>query len=90
MRRYWPWLLLIPVAALAAAGWALLPEELVVQIGLDGRPSNVQPKAVGLLIPVGISALGAFLASAGKRRGTGFALLAVGLAAMGITFLWNL
>ena len=90
MRRYWPWLLFIPVAALTAAGWALLPEELVVQIGLDGQPSNVQPKALGLLIPVGISALGAFLASSGKRRGTGLALLAVGFAAMGIPFLWNL
>ena len=44
MRRYWPWLLFIPVAALAVAGWSLLPEELVVQIGLDGQPAMSSPK----------------------------------------------
>ena len=50
-RRFWPFLLAIPLIAAAVAGWFVLPEELVMQIGVDGRPSNIMPKLFGLLIP---------------------------------------
>ena len=57
MKRWWPWLLVLPTLAVSVAGWFLLPDELVVQIGLDGQPSNVLPKPAGLLIPLGLGAL---------------------------------
>lgn len=47
MKRWWPWLLVLPTLAVSVAGWFLLPDELVVQIGLDGQPSNVLPKPAG-------------------------------------------
>lgn len=76
MKRWWPWLLVLPTLAVSVAGWFLLPDELVVQIGLDGQPSNVLPKPAGLLIPLGLGALGAFLACSGeRRRSSGWILL---------------
>ena len=71
--------------------WFLLPDELVVQIGLDGQPSNVLPKPAGLLIPLGLGALGAFLACSGeRRRSSGWILLAAAFGVAVITLLWNL
>ena len=58
MKRWWPWLLVLPTLAVSVAGWFLLPDELVVQIGLDGQPSNVLPKPAGLLIPLGLGGAG--------------------------------
>ena len=91
MKRWWPWLLVLPTLAVSVAGWFLLPDELVVQIGLDGQPSNVLPKPAGLLIPLGLGALGAFLAcSGGRRRSSGWILLAAAFGVAVITLLWNL
>ena len=50
-KRFWPFLLTIPLAAASVVGWFILPEELVMQIGVDGQPSSVMPKLFGLLIP---------------------------------------
>ena len=69
MKRWWPWLLVLPTLAVSVAGWFLLPDELVVQIGLDGQPSNVLPKPAGLLIPLGLGALGAFWPALGSAAG---------------------
>ena len=81
----------ITTLAVSVAGWFLLPDELVVQIGLDGQPSNVLPKPAGLLIPLGLGALGAFLACSGeRRRSSGWILLAAAFGVAVITLLWNL
>jgi hypothetical protein len=61
-KRYWPFLLVIPLIAAAAAGWFLLPDELVMQVGLDGQPSRMMPKLAGLLVPVAVGAVGAGIA----------------------------
>ena len=91
MKRWWPWLLVLPTLAVSVAGWFLLPDELVVQIGLDGQPSNVLPKPAGLLIPLGLGALGALLACSGeRRRSSGWILLAAAFGVAVITLLWNL
>lgn len=49
-------------------GYLLLPNEIVVQIGFDGKPSNTLPKIIGLFIPFLISSLFAFISLKGNRE----------------------
>ena len=91
-KRFWPFLLVIPLVIAAGAGWFLLPEELVMQIGVDGRPSNIMPKLFGLLIPPAVGLIGAGIASStGKEKHlAGFITLAVAAVIAGFTFFMNL
>ena len=63
-----------------------------MQIGVDGRPSNVMPKLFGLLIPPAVGAVGAGIASQeGKEKKTaGFLTLAVAVIITGFIFVMNL
>lgn len=90
MKKYWPCLLMLPLIALAAAGWCLLPEEVVIQIGMDGQASNVVARPLAVLLPVGLGAVGAGLACGQERRTTGFVVLAVAALVSVITLVWNL
>ena len=91
-RSFWPFLLAVPLIAAAVAGWFVLPEELVMQIGVDGRPSNIMPKLFGLLIPPAVGLVGAGIASGAdkEKRLAGFITLAVAAAIAGFTFFMNL
>lgn len=91
-KRFWPFLLVIPLAAASAAGWFVLPDELVMQIGVDGQPSNIMPKLFGLIIPVAVGVLGAGAASSTGREKhpAGFITLAVAAVITGFTFVINL
>ena len=91
-RRFWPFLLAIPLIAAAAVGWFVLPEELVMQIGVDGRPSNIMPKLFGLLIPPAVGLVGAGIASsaAKEKHLAGFIALAAAFLIAGFTFFMNL
>ncbi|MCI8761433.1 MAG: DUF1648 domain-containing protein [Oscillospiraceae bacterium] len=91
-RSFWPFLLAVPLIAAAVAGWFVLPEELVMQIGVDGRPSNIMPKLFGLLIPPAVGLVGAGIASgtAKEKHPAGFITLAVAFLIAGFTFFMNL
>ena len=91
-KRFWPFLLAVPLIAAAVAGWFVLPEELVMQIGVDGQPSSVMPKLFGLLIPPAVGLIGAGIASStGKEKHlAGFITLAVAAVIAGFTFFMNL
>ena len=91
-KRYWPFLLVIPLAAASIAGWFVLPDELVMQIGVDGQPSNIMPKLFGLLIPPAVGLIGAGSASSQEKEKhpAGFIALAVAAAIIGFTFFMNL
>ena len=91
-KRFWPFLLMIPLLTAAVAGWFLLPDQLVMQIGVDGQPSNVMPKLFGLLIPVAVGAIGAGIASstAKEKHLAGFITLAAAFLITGLTFFMNL
>ena len=91
-RRFWPFLLVIPLVIASIVGWLVLPDELVMQIGVDGRPSNIMPKLFGLLIPPAVGLLGAGIASSMEREKKigGFLVLAVAVIVTIITFMWNL
>ena len=88
-KRFWPFLLVLPLLTAAVAGWFLLPDQLVMRIGVDGQPGNVMPKLFGLLIP---GAVGAGTASSAEREKhlAGFLVLAVAAIITGFTFFMNL
>ncbi len=48
-------------AALAVTGFIILPETLTVQITASGQAGNTMPKALGVLIPLAVSAVFAVL-----------------------------
>ena len=91
-KRYWPFLLVIPLIAAAAAGWFLLPDELVLQVGLDGQPSRMMPKLAGLLVPVAVGAVGAGIACGREqeKRAGGLIVLVVAAVITGVVFVMNL
>ena len=91
IKRYWPFLLLIPLAAAAVAGWFLLPDALVMQIGADGLPSNSMPKLAGLALPLAVGGVGAYYAcgEAQEKHLGGFILLGAAACITVLTFLWN-
>ena len=92
IKRFWPFLLVIPLAAAAVAGWFVLPDELVVQIGVDGLPSKVWPKLLALPLPVAVGVFGAWFASdeAKEKRAGGFIVLAVAAVITVFNFAMNL
>ena len=69
-KRFWPFLVLIPLLAAAIAGWFVLPDSLVMQIGADGQPSNIMPKLFGLLIPPAVGWWGRASPQAPQKRST--------------------
>lgn len=81
--------LIAAVAILAVAGFFVLPETLVVQVGANGQASSTMPKLIGLLIPLAISAVfGALFMKDGNVK-SGVAAL-VGLLAMALIFIFNI
>ena len=91
-KRFWPFLLVIPLVVAAIAGWFVLPDELVMQVGADGQPSNIMPKLFGLAVPVVFGGVGAGVASstAQEKHLAGFITLAAAVIITVITFVWNL
>lgn len=92
IKRFWPFLLVIPLVAASIAGWFVLPDELVMQIGVDGQPSNIMPKLFVLLIPPAVGLVGAGIASSEGREKhlAGFISLAVAAVITGFMFVMNL
>lgn len=83
--------LFLVILGLSVAAYILLPETLVVQIGLNGKASNTLPKLIGLLIPFGIGMVGSISYLHGnpdnQKKGLLFALL--GIAFFILTFIMN-
>ena len=74
---------------LAAVGWFLLPERVGMQLGLSGQLQNYMPKPLALLVPVGLSAVGAGLSAAETRRTAGLVLSLVAPALLAVMFVMN-
>ncbi len=76
-------------AILAVAGYFILPETLVMQVSAGGQPSTTMPKLIGLLIPIGISAVFGvlFVKDGNTKCGIG---AGAGLLAMVLIFIFNI
>ena len=85
-------LMIAVTAALGIAGFLLLPATLTVQVNLSGEATNTMPKALGLLIPVALSAVFSVLYMKGgaETRMRNLVVAIVGLAVMVVTFIFNL
>ncbi len=85
-------ILLAVTLVFVVLGILLLPAQVVIQVGSDGQPSSIVPKAVGILIPAGISVFGVcmryFAGEAYKRKG--FITTIVGFVAAILCLIFNL
>ena len=77
---------------LAAAGYLILPDTLVVQISADGQPSNTLPKLPALLIPFAISTGFSLMYMNGEadRRVRNLIVAVLGLGIAVVMFVFNL
>ena len=91
-KRFWPFLLVIPLVIAAIIGWFVLPDSLAVQIGADGLPSKVWPKLIALPLPVAVGVWGAVMASGEdkEKRVGGFFVLVVAAVITIFNFVMNL
>lgn len=85
-------LIIAAAAALAVAGFILLPATLAVQVNLSGEATNTMPKALGLLLPFALSAIFGvlYMKGAGQTKTRNLVVAIVGLAVMVVTFIFNL
>lgn len=76
---------------LAVVSWFVLPDMVVTQFGMDGQPSNYMPKALAILIPLAVAAIGgAFgLTSDEKRAKKGIILSAIGVVVLIVSMIFN-
>lgn len=76
--------LIIAISAIiAVAGYLVLPEVMLVQIGIDGKASNTLPKIPTLLLPFAISTISAILyikEAASRPKYLFLAILGIALA----------
>lgn len=74
--------------ALCAAGYFILPSEVVVQIGFDGKPSSTMPKLLATILPVVLSSIGILIYQL-KKESKGFLVSAIGILVGIITIFMN-
>lgn len=83
--------IIIAAVIFLAAGYIVLPDILVVQIGADGQPSNTLPKIPALLIPFAISTIFSifYMKAEPERRLHNLFAAIVGIVAAIAMFLFN-
>ena len=88
---------ILSVLLLAAAGlvavfaWSRLPDSVIVQVGLDGQPTNTMPKLAAVGLPLAISAAGSVMNLTGKDvpDKKGLVLAVVGIAVLVLSLFFN-
>lgn len=77
---------------LTVVGFLILPEELTVQIGLDGQASNTLPKLPALLIPLAMSTVFSILYMRGTedKKSRNLIVAVIGIGAAILMFVVNL
>lgn len=85
-------ILIVAAVGLCVLSWFVLPSEVVVQISTDGEATNTLPKLFAVLVPFGLSTVGAVINICGKDEMNKKALVvsAVGIVAAIMTLLFNL
>ena len=83
---------LIAVAVvLSVVSWFLLPDTVVVQIGVDGQASNTMPKVFAVIVPLVISVIGSAmnLNDDTRQNYRGYVLSIVAIAVMVFSLIVN-
>lgn len=80
---------MVGAIGLYGLGIAILPSEIGVQIQLDGSIGNTMNKYLGLILPLGLTLIFAFLYYR-EQQGKHLLLAGVGLLLYGLTFFMNL
>lgn len=77
--------------AVGVIGWIVWPDVVTVQVGFDGHVTNTMPKAAAVLVPTIVSWIGSVINLASKKKADikGIVLAIVGIAVMGLMFLFN-
>lgn len=58
MKKMLPILFLVLALVLTVAGWILLPDQVVRQIGMDGHVTATMSKPLALILPAALAAIG--------------------------------
>ena len=73
---------------LAVLGYIMLPETVVVQIGLDGKAGNTLPKLAAILLPLGVTLISTglymFSETSNQTKNLVFARIGILMAVFGI------
>lgn len=77
---------------LSVVSWLLLPETVVVQVGIDGQVTNTMPKILAVIIPLGVTVVGAVMNLTGTEEinKKAYTLSVVGVAVTILTLIFNL
>ena len=72
--------------------WFILPDVVAVQISTDGEVSNTMPKALAILIPLGVSVFGAVmnLTDKAENKVKGYVSMGIAIFIMLFTLIFNL
>jgi hypothetical protein len=81
--------LMVGAIGLYGLGIAILPSEIGVQIQLDGSIGNTMNKYLGLILPLGLTLIFAFLYYR-EQQSKHLLLAGVGILLYGLTFFMNL
>lgn len=80
-------ILIVISITLAVLGYMMLPDTVVVQIGLDGKPGNTLPKLLAVLLPLGISLISTglymFSKTSNRTKNLIFAVIGILMAVFG-------
>lgn len=81
----------IVTVLLAIISWFALPQQVVIQVGFDGNPSNVVPKFIAILIPVVLSSYGCLTMGKSDREEArkGMVLVVCGIGLLLIMMMFN-
>lgn len=84
-------LLIVIAIGLSVLSWFLLPDVVAVQVGFDGQVTNTMPKALAVVIPLGLSVVGSVMNLTGKedKSKKGYILSVIGIAVMLLSLLVN-
>ena len=73
---------------LSVLGYIMLPETVVVQIGLDGKTGNTLPKLAAILLPLGVTLISTglymFSGTSNRTKNLVFAGIGILMAVFGI------
>lgn len=83
--------MIIFALALSAVAFFMLPDVVVVQVKVDGTPSNTMPRAAAVLIPFAMSLGGAiWFAADSREKFKSIFLYVIGCVVTIITLFFNM